>query len=155
MTYGVPSVLSVSPWRMVFRRSCQCHHDVWCSVGLVSVTMRRSLRLHVIARSEATWQSFISGQKNKPHKNAEPTQKHKTLMKVSSHKGDINILAFFQVVASGQISPHFRGAKVVKFFDLQTFSGIFCWKDPSLAFRMTRGVVQDDKGGYKSPCNSL
>jgi hypothetical protein len=40
----------------------------------------------------------------------------------SSHGGDINILAFFQVVASGQISPHFRGAKVVKFFDLQTFS---------------------------------
>ena len=34
----------------------------------------------------------------------------------------IYILAFFQVVASGQISPHFRGAKVVKFFDLQTFS---------------------------------
>ena len=80
MMYGVPSVLSVSPWCMVFRRSCQCHHDVWCSVCLVGVTMRRSLRLHVIARSEATWQSFISGQKNKPHKNAEPTQKHKTLM---------------------------------------------------------------------------
>ena len=40
----------------------------------------------------------------------------------SSHGGDINILAFFQVVASGQISPHFRGAKVVKFFDLQIFS---------------------------------
>ena len=37
-------------------------------------------------------------------------------------RGDINILAFFQVVASGQISPHFRGAKVVKFFDLQIFS---------------------------------
>ena len=26
------------------------------------------------------------------------------------------------MVASGQISPHFRGAKVVKFFDLQIFS---------------------------------
>ena len=38
-------------------------------------------------------------------------------------RGDLNILAFFQVVASGQISPHFRGAKVVNFFDLQTFSG--------------------------------
>ena len=62
------------------------------------------------------------GQNKSPTKNAEPTQKHKTLMKVSSHKSDINILAFFQVVASGQISPHFRGAKVVKFFDLQTFS---------------------------------
>ena len=60
--------------------------------------------------------------KQKPHKNAEPTQKHKTLMIFSSHGGDINILAFFQVVASGQISPHFRGAKVVNFFDLQTFN---------------------------------
>ena len=58
--------------------------------------------------------------KQKPHKNAEPTQKHKTLMKVSSHKGDINILAFFQVVASGQISPHFRGAKISKISEMQT-----------------------------------
>ena len=39
-----------------------------------------------------------------------------------SHNATFNILAFFQVVASGQISPHFRGAKVVNFFDLQTFS---------------------------------
>ena len=62
--------------------------------------------------------------KQKPHKNAEPTQKHKTLMIFSSPKGNINILAFFQVVASSQISPHllFRAAKIVKISHMQTDS---------------------------------
>ena len=38
-----------------------------------------------------------------------------------SHTATFNILAFFQVVASGQISPHFRGAKIDKFSDMQYF----------------------------------
>ena len=65
-------------------------------------------------------------------------------MKVSSHKCDINILAFFQVVASGQISPHFRGAKVVNFFDLQTFSGDF-FRFLDYARNDSRRTLRNDK----------
>jgi len=61
----------------------------------------------------------------KPHKNAEPSQKHKNIdMKRSSWPDDliVNILAFFNVVASSQISPHFpvRAAKIDIFSDMQT-----------------------------------
>jgi hypothetical protein len=65
------------------------------------------------------------GQNKSPTKNAEPTQKHKTLMIFSSPEDDINILAFFQVVASGQISPHFRAAKLYKFSDIQYLGKYF------------------------------
>ena len=51
----------------------------------------------------------------------------------------VNILAFFYVVASSQISPHFpscevtfafRAAKIVKFYDLQGVMMIFSEKTP-------------------------
>ena len=38
-----------------------------------------------------------------------------------SHNATFNILAFFQVVASGQISPHFRASKIDKISDMQYF----------------------------------
>ena len=52
----------------------------------------------------------------KPHKNAERTLKHKTLIFQRQPQGQsgVNILAFFQVVASGQISPHFRLQRYAK-----------------------------------------
>ena len=114
MTYGVPSVLSVSPWRKAFRRFCQCHHDVWCSVGRFVYTSLRG--------AQRRGNLFISGQNKSPTKMRSQHKNTKHWWYLRRTEGDINILAFFQVVASGQISPHFRGAKVVKFFDLQIFS---------------------------------
>ena len=114
MTYGVPSVLSVSPWRMEFCRSRRCHHGVKRSVGRFVYTSLRG--------AQRRGNLFISGQNKSPTKMRSQHKNTKHWWYLRRTEGDINILAFFQVVASGQISPHFRGAKVVNFFDLQIFS---------------------------------
>ena len=87
-----------------------------------------SFTRHCEERSDVAIFSF-QGKTKAPQKCGANT-KTQNIDDIFVARGDINILAFFQVVASGQISPHFRGAKIYKFSDMQTFSKSFFDKWP-------------------------
>ena len=114
MTYGVPSVLSVSPWRMVFRLFCQCHH---ASVA--------SFIRHCEERSDVAIFHFRA--KQKPHKNAEPTQKHKTLMRLSSPGRSQHFSIFSSGCKRSNLST-FSGRKGSQFFWFANFWWKICLK---------------------------